>query len=320
MGHYQINPKHCVNSYKNAACNLCEQSCPQQAIANHEIDSANCNDCGLCLSVCPTRSVESAISYQKYLSDMSIAKVILFRCRNRDKISDFPCLGFLDSRVLWAFAQDHRVILDLHYCSQCNLVVSKTIRQNVAVCNDVLQQEGKELVEIDSPIECISKQAERINRRDFFKQMFQATLDTVDIITTNHVEENYVAYRPEAIINQQIEKRNLKLNNKLFYSIIINQNCNACGLCAKICPQQALQGTSNENHFVLKYHTAFCYNCKVCEYNCPTNAIKAASLEGTSLTEYSIRLPLCTCCSKPFQPIGKSKICLDCYKEAGDSS
>lgn len=320
MGHFRINHNRCINSFKNTACNLCAQNCPRQAISNYAIDTARCSDCGLCLSVCPTRSVESDISYQKHLSDVLPANAILFRCRERDKVSEFPCLGFLDSRSLWALAQEHRVIVDLQDCSKCNSIVSKMLRQTVAKCNDILQQEDKELIAIDSPSVCISKQAEKINRRDFFKQIFKTTLDTVEIITTNNLEEKYIAYRPEFYINQQIKKANSKLNNKLFFSVNINKDCIACGLCAKICPQQALAGTCDKKHCVLKYHPAFCYNCKVCEYNCPANAIKIAALESTSLTEYTIPLPLCTRCSKPFQPIGKSKICLDCYKEAGYSS
>lgn len=315
MGTFCINHNRCVSHYKNMQCHTCQQNCPQQAIANRHIDLSKCNECGLCLAVCPVHAIETTVSYQQELVAVCAKETVVLNCQMRDKRSGFPCLGFLDTRILWAIAQEQRVVLNLHHCKDCNLAVSQQLHHIVRECNNVLRQEGKSLVSGGSDNECntVPEQTAKISRRDFFKQFMKAAVITAEAIVSSN-EDVVVAYCPEGYIKQQLDKMDTTQNNTLFYTLTIGQDCNACGLCAKICPQQALQAKLHHNHYVLKYDAALCYNCGVCQQNCPRKAIHIAKADGDRIPEHTIPLPLCEQCKQPFQPIGENTICLDCYQ------
>ncbi|MCP3927175.1 MAG: 4Fe-4S dicluster domain-containing protein [Desulfobacterales bacterium] len=54
-------------------------------------------------------------------------------------------------------------------------------------------------------------------------------------------------------------------------ALFINEKCNGCTLCAKICPSQAITGDKKELHIIDDNH---CIECFVCGKLCPQDAVE----------------------------------------------
>lgn len=318
MERFRINQDRCVNHYKSVRCDLCEEICPQKAVSCLKISEVHCNACGLCLAICPVRAIESTLPYQEEVTRILTNDIIVLKCQKQEKDSLFPCLGFLDSRMLWAMAQEHQVILDLNHCRDCNSFINQTLHDRVIRCNDVLQQTGKTFID-----ECCKTDAyqgtipvKKISRKDFFKQLMGAAFTTVETLAFP-IQNSYAPYQTENYVKQQFHQDISAHGNPLFLTFQIKNTCNACGLCAKICPQQALQGEILGERFHLQYETVLCYHCKVCEKSCPQSAIQIvnAGEQDEVSCEWQMPLPVCPSCQQPFQPIGNNNICLTCFRK-----
>lgn len=103
---------------------------------------------------------------------------------------------------------------------------------------------------------------------------------------------------------------------KLFSDISIGNNCKACGLCRRICPNQAIV-VEDHGRVMDFYHNALtCTGCGVCAANCPQGAITIRTATSLGISHIITReLPLCQKCSKPYQPIGNAVLCLECSFE-----
>lgn len=63
----------------------------------------------------------------------------------------------------------------------------------------------------------------------------------------------------------------------LFVEILIDhQLCKNCGICAEICPRNAIK--INSNSFLIENER--CSGCKLCEYLCPDFAIEVTKVEN----------------------------------------
>jgi len=54
--------------------------------------------------------------------------------------------------------------------------------------------------------------------------------------------------------------------------IIIKERCNACGICAEICPMDVFGATGNGDIPVVKYPEE-CWHCNSCVLDCPEGAV-----------------------------------------------
>ena len=314
MGKFQIQAKKCINHFKNSQCNKCSDLCPQQAISNGVIDMNQCNACGLCLSVCPSRAVTSSIAYQKNIESLTGQKEISLYCQKKHENSLFPCLAFLDARLLFTMAQDHAVDVELSNCVYCNPKILNILKTRLNECNAVLMMQGKAPVNVIERAEESHVQNEEMNRRLFLKQMLGATVSFIELLKVDQSEEVCIPCHFEDYIRAETNQKTLE-KNPLFFSCVINEGCNACGLCRMICPQKALQGFLTKNDFLLKFDKTLCYQCHVCENNCAKNAILITE-ELMKPNEFSISLPLCKNCGQPFFPIENSEICIKCYQRS----
>ena len=139
MAKRSIELARCLYQYTMTHCERCEKICPQGAIAGHTIDTAKCDDCGLCTAVCPTGAIEACVNYEDGLEQVMQEERQLLVC-DKCRTSPFPCLGFLNRRLLWTLAQAGDVYLALGACAGCKPAVCEWLQAEAAAANEALQQ------------------------------------------------------------------------------------------------------------------------------------------------------------------------------------
>jgi ferredoxin len=57
--------------------------------------------------------------------------------------------------------------------------------------------------------------------------------------------------------------------------VTVTDDCTACGLCAQLCPTEAITFVSDDEYYVLNFSAALCLgnDCNLCDIGCPTNAV-----------------------------------------------
>jgi formate hydrogenlyase subunit 6/NADH:ubiquinone oxidoreductase subunit I len=58
-----------------------------------------------------------------------------------------------------------------------------------------------------------------------------------------------------------------------FSLLTVNDDCTACGVCARACPTAALQMETAESTFRLTFSPQICISCDICSHLCALNAI-----------------------------------------------
>ncbi len=67
---------------------------------------------------------------------------------------------------------------------------------------------------------------------------------------------------------ERIETSGLSLG-----TVRINEDCTACGLCARLCPSGALAFDRDDRYFALRFSPIDCLGCTICTLICPNKAV-----------------------------------------------
>lgn len=311
MGHVRIDSKKCLNRYQNISCTKCEEICPQGAIHKQKVDEIRCDFCGLCSSVCPIMAIETKSDIGHKLAVAVNGESVIFSCKKVNVESPFSCLGFLQARLLWAIAQRHAVAIDISRCQSCREKVDERLKQEVAVCNKILVQQEKAVVDFVIMQKSISDK-KKVSRRDFFRQLLGAAVETVEAVVIPEETEEYANFNEGLFLQDQVDK--VPTGSRLFYAIKIADTCNVCGMCSRICPTQALQSEEKNERLQLYFNPLQCKHCGLCEINCPKGALQVTvGFDGN--TRFIQTLPQCKICGKVFKPIADSEVCFACHQK-----
>lgn len=310
-----------VHKYKKTKCKLCRESCPVGAINEDLSINATCNDCGICLAVCPAE----AIAGENYRSSALQKAVqgtgsLLINCTKQDSSSDWPCLGFLDARLLVGLAlnmnEDRSILIDDSGCEKCRVPVKEQLFNSVEKANVILAYFSRPLIRIGDCSQTIEGDNNLISRRKFFTQLLGAAIETAKEVVLP------VTTTPEPLSRNsfysRISENGLELpecaSQQVLTTITLTSSCHACGLCAKVCPNRAIViKEKGETEMQLYHNPLLCTRCGVCTTFCSQQAIGftwARKLKTQLVANLS--LPQCKYCGKYYQPIGEGEICLEC--------
>jgi ferredoxin len=86
------------------------------------------------------------------------------------------------------------------------------------------------------------------------------------------------------------------------WTLAVGSECTLCGLCARLCPREALRLTQNEGEICLLFDPDPCDGCAACQQWCPEGAVTvehSPPVEGQCVLMHS---PLDTCpgCGQPY--------------------
>jgi ferredoxin len=319
-----IDSQKCLNKrFLKVKCTACIDVCPAKCISEKLEIGIDCTNCGLCLCNCPVEAISGADyplkSVQQLVTQAEPQKLICQKCQPD---SPWPCLGFLDPILLLAFmiskkGNIHEVIIYQEDCRTCRDEVAQHLAWTVEEANRLLSTDKKMIVISKKRLSGSVPRA--VSRRQFFTQLWEASVSTVREVASPASEEVQPIPRRKLFISHGIAHfSRFELHHQtIFKTLVVKKACNACEMCSKVCSSGAISTTSKEGRLEIRHNPALCRNCGVCVKLCPRNAISL--LPASSLLEVVIgqfKKPICTTCGKMYQPIGNTSICLNCMQNS----
>ena len=270
MSKRSIDLTHCLVRDGKVSCHRCADICPQKAITDHGIDTERCDGCGLCSAVCPAAAVIAPEDYAGALAKAEKLQPQVLMCEKAGA-EGAPCLGFLNRRLLWAMAWEKGLCLDISQCQSCRPAVYDWLLREIDACDAALQKAGRppiRLVHVKAGTKP-KKPVKKVERRNFFSALFRSTTESLQEIAEAQMEHTYVFDGAAWLKNRQTEP------NDLFYGLQVQDGCTACGLCAAVCPMQALtvQRGAGEKKGSIHFQPGSCTDCGLCTAHCPVQVI-----------------------------------------------
>lgn len=320
----KFQPGNCLNLKKPfpRECRKCIESCPHSAINDKkEIAHDKCTECGVCMAVCPSdgfvdRDMDNLGKY--LLGD----KEIILNCPLAEPLGyEISCLGMLDKDVwltllLRAESKDVKILTG--DCSQCH--DRKACSVSVNFLKELLEVHPNQTnlkIEMNPANEILSDENNSnsknknsiINIREKGKGALQRILLQAD-------EGPYHMPKSRQWFTQALGLHSNK--NIPIKALRVSEKCTSCGVCSKICPQNALEQEQKEQNIKLKYEPKKCVQCARCVDICGPGAIKLEYVSlnnklfnGKILINESVAR-FCTKCGKQIFHINEPQLCMPC--------
>lgn len=322
-GPVRVDRQLCLNAnYKKMACRRCAEICPSGCLSDElAVNAAGCNECGLCLAACPAEALAGENFPRAPLENLLADKdePAILSCRRRREDSPWPCLGFIDGRMLLTLVasgagRGRKVSVDDTVCASCRPVVAERLEAMIAEANRLLMLADKELVRQGDGAAAASRPAKPISRRAFFAAMLGATIDTVREVVAAGAGGSERLPRHDWFCRHVVAREFASETPSPFFpGLIIGEACQACGLCIRICPHGALKAEDHGEALDFYHHPGRCSGCGLCAAHCPQAALTVAAAGRPDTYLVAKRdLPRCRECGQVFQPVGNNPVCIEC--------
>ena len=348
----EVYPERCLNRrHPKSGCRACRDICPVEAISFgdfSEIDYSRCCGCGICVGVCPTEVFTlGGYSYNSLLTRVAGKSEAEFNCSRRSPGRGngvtVPCLGYLDESFLVAVISRgaRTVTLDITPCPDCPLQSGfQSLQRCLARANKILALFGREgkirlATGGKNPFRG-GRDIRQYSRRELFSYLGRGVRNMAE---GKQGSRTKILNPARAGLAPRLpEKRRLLLQSLLalaepashtlesqdlpFLQIETAVECDVCGLCATLCPSEALQRNDHEGKRVIEFNTSLCIACHLCLEICPRKALRSSTsfnicdvLAGKSMVIAEQVTSTCPRCGQAGILSDGSGLCLNCQKE-----
>ena len=329
--HPYINLTYCVNRrQRRLECRKCVQICPRQ-VYDANLAAApkwdQCQNCGLCVTACASRCIApSPVNMKRHLMLAEKTGEITISCRQSGVETGHveACIAQLPWEFLAYLALGGKLILNLKSCKDCPhedclelledqlyrlkcFLGAESYAQHVMLCfdeNHVPEPEG-------------------VSRRDFFKSVAHggrqvgalAVTDAAGVKIDGMIYRRMLAERVRALAAQEDFVCRMELP-------WFSEKCYGCGICAKLCPNGAIEVSEGENGMRRMYVTPYkCTACGVCMETCREGGVeeicaaRLPSLERVMMAE--VKSVSCARCGRAISPAAGQEYCAACRQKVG---
>lgn len=251
---------------------------------------------------------------------------IIINCPMAEPLGfEISCLGMLDrdawfSLLLLGELKEVRIITgdcskcpDVKACATSINVLKEILEANPKLVNmkiDIFpfsQETANNVNEVDKK----AKSEALLNLRTKSREKFRSIL-------TNLGQKNQSYKIPKS---REWFAQSLALipDRKIQYkALLADENCTGCGVCSKICPQQALEQTEKDGKIRLIYEPYNCVQCARCVDICGTKALKldyvnfSDKLLNGKILINETEARTCSKCGKPIFHKKEPQLCIPC--------
>ena len=334
-----------LNYNRFLSCNKCSKACPAEIIELDEgsvnIDRESCVLCGRCIASCPASvfdfAINSDLDLLETLLDKRDREQLVVTCRKvasgsieykQDGVVVVPCLLRLyDLLLISAAVFQVRFELTLDEClsMDCsfNNQVEVFLNQQLERAEEIIPGTGdyislKEKRNIERNL--VSGE-EHLSRRRLFSLIKHGTTDLqhktigltrdlLDDISGNKdqyslLRRNLITYLLLSDLKESDPEKYQSITSLPFKVVQINDRCDYCLKCSKICPSGALSTREG----VFYYNSIHCLGCKACHNICDQEAISFEDqIEVSSFVDrerkkiIELELKPCQDCGEDFSP------------------
>ena len=263
----------------SAACRVCKDICPHEAITLKrfvEIDDIDCTGCGLCVQSCPSQALESKVSYQ------SGAPV---KCSQvKGSAQSVQCLTRLSASDLIRLASNkNKVTLVRNDCSNCKIgspdipqALDKTITKAKALA-DFRQRDIDFQVVVAEKYDSTDN-PDKISRRDLLRGGLRGLQHTAaDALAPLDIGDDKDLSLPKEMQRQLALIKAAQPQPEQAVPWIlphIKEGCIMCPVCTNVCPTKAFtRDFSDKNQTKLLLEPDHCNGCNACVKACPVKVI-----------------------------------------------
>ncbi|NLI91731.1 MAG: 4Fe-4S binding protein [Peptococcaceae bacterium] len=311
-------------------CRLCIQFCPHGAINEiKNIDQSKCTECGVCMTVCPSDGFvdRDMDNLGKYLLEGD--RITLHCPLAKPEGYEISCLGMLD-RDVWTtimlLADLKQVNILTGDCGSCD--DRQACAVSVALLKELLQ-EWKDHPQIK--IEIMPWEGDSPEKGDLNNEARNQGLAGWREKGKTQIKNIFPGLEAEVTYHtpksRQWFAKSLQMNpdKKIPYKAVkANENCTSCGVCTKICPQEALQQIQKEGKNRLIYEPSKCVQCNRCVEICGPEALRFEYVDfsyrfltGKILLIETIA-KYCAKCGKQIFHNAEPQLCMACAAQDPD--
>ena len=341
MNRIRLEEGSCTRFYsKFSSCTNCQDICPPNAIecveSDVKINQEECISCGACVGVCPTEALS--------LTNFDVTDFFFDFLKSDDKVisckTNFVCLAGLNVEYLFTLGLIKDIVLDVGYCHECDIKdrCFTQIENNINEANRLLKSFGYK--EIKSEEIQAKKEDIKESRREFFNIF---SLKNVAKVKRNFDESLEESTGISTEIARAIREKKLPNKRKILFTILnkidrvkeyelfsedevsftsskyIDDSCDNCSICYRICPTSALSTNSKQSK--IYFDDLMCVKCKLCHDVCEKDSISLTSFdtkeffEATQKELISFDVVRCDECGAFFTYKGGEKMCQRCKQE-----
>ena len=330
MAYFTIAEDRCLNyNYKKANCRKCRDICPRQCWDDHgNLLPERCDGCGLCQAVCPVDAIgvegQPADAWAELLQSASGA--VHLSCR-KFGVGPWSCLGFLNARDLVTLAlrdtaqTAKQVFVHTKRCRSCREAVDRNLAQEIGRARQFLVQSDSGMIREDGEAPNDHREVKRMDRRGFFGALMATGVETAqNVLWPEQGVRPIEKAKWRARLLRDRPGMGMPQLQDFFPVLSIDESCIACGLCAKICPIQAMTADENAEALEISHQPLVCTGCALCIEHCPTGSIQRQPVGDANAGRLIAKaFPRCNECGAVFKPAGRQLTCFDCLLKGRQS-
>lgn len=320
--HPVADRKRCANQIqRKLSCANCEIACPAQVFGDlAKPDYTKCDGCGICAAHCLSGAIAAShMQVQRVLELLNmLGEKVTLGCRKSTKDADsrLECLAAYPWEALACLIlQGKKIAFVQGDCESCahqkQMVLHQRSMEKLSLflgeqrMNEALSQDTSPLA---------------VTRREALRSMLQMGKRTAAVVMPMDARQKpdgnlfrkLLLYHARHANDEKGEGERISVG---WTTPVFSDACKACGICAKVCPNGALQVHTAQDGTISMVHFGWkCRGCGICEAACPWEGIRGYGIMNTDQPDvpFVIRTNAHPCerCGSPCA--ADEQLCMNC--------
>ncbi|WNF35881.1 4Fe-4S dicluster domain-containing protein [Bacillaceae bacterium IKA-2] len=331
---------------KRVACSLCVDCCDEDAISLQNqtpvIVDTKCIDCGACVSECPVNAIDHIrkpyAKVAQYVDEFPLAEITCDQVEEFNRGIKVPCLLYLDFPLLSQYADRcEELHIYTEHCQSCRKVGAEKISRHLEKLQWQFENSGaifKIKTKHQLPQSSSEQTVNAVSRRELLSRFSISSIKELILPTSKKDDTQTVAdekFESLSIVERiQFKKKLLNdfymgekrlneveyQNSNASFSFAVNDSCNGCNVCEKICPTKAISWKTNEKVAQLIFDSRLCVECDKC-LACPIGALTKSDPKKEEIDFkkelISMNIAECSDCGTTFKTTQETEVtCFFC--------